>query len=279
MFNKKKIIIRIKGGLGNQLFQYCLGEIIYSKLKIIVNYDIKTGYLNDAFNRNNCFHFVFKQNEDLIYKGFFNNIYLLRILKVLSLKFKISFMKHFYLQENKNVYINNIFDFLNKTRNNIILEGYWQNLELINYEFIEKLNLGLEKPFTIYSKNDLIIHYRSDNFSDSLSFDYFEHAIKHILKNYPNIDKIIIYSDSKKVLNLLDFLKERNTINILVDYGDYEPILLLSTLARSNYFIPSNGTFSLWTSLLGTNRVILLPPSIQLNKISYIKNIYLTSEE
>jgi hypothetical protein len=275
----KKIIIRIKGGLGNQLFQYCLGEFIYSRLKIIVNYDIKTGYLNDSFNRKNSFHSLYKQNNNLIYTGILNNIYLLRILKRLSIKFNIPIAKYIYLEEDKNIFIVDLIEYLNKTKNNIILEGYWQDISIVNSKFIAKLNTSLIDPIINYSKNDLIVHYRSDNFSDSLKFEYFESSINFMLHNFPNINIIIIYSDSKKVLNLLDYLKSRFNIKIEVDFNDYDPFLLMSTVSRSNYFIPSNGTFSLWSMLLGENRFILLPPNMRTKDLSNFKNFYLTGSE
>lgn len=275
----KKIIIRIKGGLGNQLFQYCLGEFICSRLKIIVNYDIKTGYLNDSFNRKNSFHSLYKQNNNLIYTGILNNIYLLRILKRLSIKFNIPIAKYIYLEEDKNISIVDLIEYLNKTKNNIILEGYWQDISIVNSKFIAKLNTSLIDPIINYSKNDLIVHYRSDNFSDSLKYEYFESSINFMLHNFPNINIIIIYSDSKQVLNLLDYLKCRFNIKIEVDFNDYDPFLLLSTVSRSNYFIPSNGTFSLWSMLLGKNRFILLPPNMRTKDLSNFKNFYLTGSE
>ena len=275
----KKIIIRIKGGLGNQLFQYCLGEFIYSRLKIIVNYDIKTGYLNDSFNRKNSFHSLYKQNNNLIYTGILNNIYVLRILKRLSIKFNIAIAKYIYLEEDKNIFIVDLIEYLNKTKNNIILEGYWQDISIVNSKFIAKLNTSLIDPIINYSKNDLIVHYRSDNFSDSLKFEYFESSINFMLHNFPNINIIIIYSDSKQVLNLLDYLKNRFNIKIEVDFNDYDPFLLMSTVSRSNYFIPSNGTFSLWSMLLGENRFILLPPNMRTKDLSNFNNFYLTGSD
>jgi hypothetical protein len=100
-----------------------------------------------------------------------------------------------------------------------------------------------------------------------------------MLHNFPNINIIIIYSDSKKVLNLLDYLKSRFNIKIEVDFNDYDPFLLMSTVSRSNYFIPSNGTFSLWSMLLGENRFILLPPNMRTKDLSNFKNFYLTGSE
>ena len=275
----KKIIIRIKGGLGNQLFQYCLGEFIYSRLKIIVNYDIKTGYLNDSFNRKNSFHSLYKQNKNLIYTGMLNNIYVLRILKRLSIKFNIAIAKYIYLEEDKNIYMVDLIEYLNKTKNNIILEGYWQDISIVNSKFITKLNTSLIDPIINYSDNDLIVHYRSDKFSDSLKFEYFDTSICFMLNKYPNINNIIIYSDYNLVLNLFEYLKNKFNIKIAIDFNDYDPFLLMSTVSRSKYFIPSNGTFSLWSMLLGDSRFILLPPSLRTNDLSNFNNFYLTGSE
>lgn len=275
----KVVTLRIKGGLGNQLFQYNLGEYLNQKLGYTIKYDIKTGYLNDAFNRSVCFHSIFKNNDKLIYKGFFNNIYTLRILKLISIRFKINFLNYFYFDEDSNITKTTLFSYLINSKNNIILEGYWQDLDLIYSKFIEKLNNSLTEPFFSYTTNDLIVHYRSDNFSDSLSFEYFNLSINNMINKYPNINNIYIYSDSNKVINLLNYLKDRIPINIHIDYYDYDPFLLLSTISRSKYFIGSNGTFSLWAMLLGTNRVVLTPPIVSSKISSYNGNIYLTSNE
>lgn len=275
----KLIVIRIKGGLGNQLFQFNLGEYIRTNIGIDVKYDIKTGYLNDAFNRSVCFESIFANNKSMIYDGVFNNIYLLRFLKYFSFAFNMGFFKYFFLDEERNISKEIILGFLNNTSNNIILEGYWQNISLVDSKFINKLNKSLISPVINYSKNDLIVHYRSDNFSDSLKFEYFESSINFMLHNFPNINNIIIYSDSKQVLNLLDYLKNRFNIKIEVDFNDYDPFLLMSTVSRSNYFIPSNGTFSLWSMLLGENRFILLPPTMRTNDLSNFNNFYLTGSE
>lgn len=275
----KLLVIRIKGGLGNQLFQFNLGEYIRTNYEIDIKYDIKTGYVNDAFNRSVCFESIFRNNKYLIYTGIFNNVSLLRFLKYYSFILNKSFLNFFFLDEERNITKEIILDFLNKTSNNIILEGYWQDIKLVDSKFINKLNTSLISPIINFSNNDLIVHYRSDNFSDSLKFEYFDSSINFMLNNFPNINNIFIYSDSKQVLNLLDYLKNKFDMNIEVDFNDYDPFLLISTVSRSKYFIPSNGTFSLWSMLLGENRFILLPPIMRTNDLSNFNNFYLTGSE
>ena len=275
----KLLIIRIKGGLGNQLFQFNLGEYIRTNYEIDIKYDIKTGYVNDAFNRSVCFESIFGNNKNLIYSGIFNKVSLLRFLKYYTFIFNKSFLNYLFLEEEKNISKEVLFNLINKSSNNIILEGYWQYLSLVNSKFIDKLNRSIIAPIINYSQNDLIVHYRSDNFSDSLNFEYFETSIIFMLNKYPNINNIIIYSDSKKVLNLLKYLKNKFDIKIEVDFNDYDPFFLMSTVSRSKYFIPSNGTFSLWSILLGENRFILLPPTLRSKDLSNFNNYFLTGSE
>ena len=277
--NNNIIIIRIKGGLGNQLFQYNLGEYLSSKFGYIVKYDVKTGYLNDTFNRNVCFHSIFNNDETLIYRGIYSNIYILRILKKITTLFNTSFLKYLYLDENINISTESLFEYLKKSSNNFILEGYWQDINLIYDKFIEKLNLNQKKSFIDYNSNDLIIHYRSDNFSDSFDFEYYNISINKMISNYPNINNIFIYSDSKKVIELLNYLKNIYSIPIQADYNDYDPYLLLNTISRSKYFIASNGTFSFWAMLLGNNRFIIAPPNLKTNNFPLNSNIYFYSNE
>ncbi len=275
----KKIIIRIKGGLGNQLFQLNLGELISSELGIIVKYDIKTGYINDVFNREVCFFSIYKNNEHLVYKGFFNKLLYLRLLKIVSLRFKLRFFKWIYLDENRNVDTSDLFAVIKSSGSKIILEGYWQKIDFISDNFLKILNKNLKKPMIKYSVNDLVVHYRSDNFSDSFSYEYFDKAIKLMLTKYTNINQIIVYSDSVRVLKLIEYLNLRNLITLKHDYSDYDPFTLLSTLVTSKYFIPSNGTFSFWALLLGRERIILLPPALKLSSFYKFENLYIKSDK
>jgi len=277
--NKKQIVLRVKGGLGNQLFQFNLGELISSRLGICVKYDIKTGYLNDGFNRSVCFFSIFKNSEQSIYRGYFNNLLNLRILKIASVRFKLGLFKWFYYNEDNNINTNNLFSILKFNNKNIILEGYWQNTELIDYKFISMLNASLQKPFVNFTVNDLVIHYRSDNFANSFSFEYYDRALKFMLLNFPHLKQVFIYSDSNKVLKLVDYLNQKNDIPLKFDFNDYEPFTLLSTISTSKYFIPSYGTFSLWALLLGKKRTILLPPSFDLNSFYKFKNVYIKSDK
>jgi len=148
------IVVNIKGGLGNQMFQYAIGYALSKKNK--TQFYLDDRYLNDRFIkyfRRNYVKRNFLINKlNLKYKiatkktfQFFslsNKIYFFRYFKIRI--FSLIFPKK-YIYENKYIY-NKKFKKLKSQ--NIYLDGYWQNKKYFdNYkEEIKKIFInGIKK--------------------------------------------------------------------------------------------------------------------------------------
>lgn len=260
MFNKRsknKVIIRLKGGLGNQLFQFNYGFILCNQHKIDVFYDSKTGFETD-FYRRSAFDSMFSINGFNKYSGVFSNLTLLRLFKILNKYIKTSVFRWIYINEDQNSLKNFR---ANLGSNNYYIEGYFQDNSIINKNYLNMLN---EKLFNV-SVNDLneellIIHYRSDQFDHTLSFDYYEKSVVYFIEKF-KINKVIIYSDSKKVEELSNYLNIQCGLNLQIEtnWEDIAPEILLRKFISARYFIGSNGTFSFWACILGTGRFVYSP--------------------
>jgi hypothetical protein len=259
MFNKRSknnVIIRLKGGLGNQLFQFNYGYNLSELYKVVVLYDSKTGFQTDFYKRS-VFDSMFCIYGFKKYVGLLSNITILRIFKILNKYLKTNVLGWLYLNEEQKT----LKDFGNFLSGNYYIEGYFQDNVVININFLNMLN---EKLFNV-SLNDidegmLIIHFRSNQFDDTLSFDYYEKAVLSFFDKF-EINKLIIYSDSKKVEELSNYLKLKCGLNLQIETNceDIAPEKLLKKFLIARYFIGSNGTFSFWASLLGIGRFVYSP--------------------
>ena len=260
MFNKRQkniVIIRLKGGLGNQLFQFNYGFMLSNLYELDVFYDSKTGFEIDFYQRS-VFDSMFSINGFNNYFGLFSNLTLLRVFKILNKYINTSVFRWIYINEDKN----SLKDFGGNLGScNYYLEGYFQDNIIINNNYLNLLN---EKLFNV-SINDLneellIIHYRSDQFDHTLSFDYYEKAVVYFIEKF-KINKVIIYSDSKNVEELSNYLNIHCGLNLQIDtnWEDIAPEILLRKFISARYFIGSNGTFSFWACLLGEGRFVYSP--------------------
>ena len=130
--SKPKIIVVLKGGLGNQLFQYSFAK----KLSTITNSDL----ILDTFS-GFVFDFKYKRNFELDYlnvpdkKANKLQILILQFIKIQKKYFykNSNFSKHLfgnYLIDNNNN--ENIFNLINDLKRNTWVEGYWQSYSLIS---------------------------------------------------------------------------------------------------------------------------------------------------
>jgi len=239
-----KIINTLRGGLGNQLFQWALSKSLEQKYNCEVYLDIEEFKYEIWDGR------ITKRTFDL---GMFPN-----------LKFKLS--------DNKNISkdINNSFIELNEDNfnpNNKLLNneknykliGYWQN-----HSFFEDVRHIITKDLGITEilKNDLYttypelnlncvsIHIRRTDYLTSNGFhpiqniSYYEEALK-IIGDYDNL--LIFSDDIKWCKENLNFKNQRFIENntSLVD-------LWLMSLCKHN--IIANSSFSWWGAWLNNNK-------------------------
>jgi len=242
-------VVRLMGGLGNQLFQYAFGRKMQEN-GVIVHYDISN------FGKS-------KHRE-----------YMLGNFK-LELSFSpfvgaktITDSKHFPAFD---------MDYLRMDGKNFF--GYWQYIEYIR-DIIPILQNEVwlkEETYTdefckyrdiISSKQSIGVHVRRDDYLTSntipvLPFSYYYEAITEIKGD------LFIFSDDiewcKRYFKEVYFERELNFIH-LPYYQDFE------LMRMCKHQIIANSTFSYWTALLNTNPdKIVITPDFWITKLDKAK--------
>jgi hypothetical protein len=265
------IITKIKGGLGNQLFQYAVGRAValHHKvplkldLTIFETYKLHNGYRLDQFAIQAD---IAPKNEIIKLKGG-NNVLFSALRKVGLVKRKS------YFKEKRTSY----FDASVFKNNSVYLDGYWQN-ELY-FKNIRELLLRELSPVSsmsdldcaylecIKNSNSVSLHVRRGDYLNSkninvLDVDYYVKAVDYIRKNVKNPTFYIFSDDLEWCKNNLGFLNGC----IYVDRTQTEiDDLKLMSFCRHN--IIANSSFSWWGAWLNQNpkNTVIAPKGWLLN--------------
>jgi hypothetical protein len=291
------VILKLKGGLGNQLFQYAAARQIASNNGVELIIDSISGFKRDPFRRENLlnyfpisakFNIINFENKIYNCNYFYYKIYNL-IQRLLPLKYR------FYIKESEKIDFDSRLRDIKLTKT-IYLEGYFQSYlyfdsisEIIKREFIFTGELGREcKQFyeEINMSESVSIHLRSFNvgklndtslINGNCSLEFYESAINHILVNIKT-PKFFIFSDdiewAKKTIDLLNINFEVK----LIYYSDnldhsIEDFVLMS---ECKYNIIANSTFSWWAAWLNKNpnKIIIAPSNWFVSRKVSNKSIY-----
>lgn len=272
MQDKSRYIVLLKGGIGNQLFQYAYA-VYLSKFE---NKQVSTYFTSkgDRYNRENIIKgintsvpLLSNNMQDRIITRIIDrpkNILTKLIKKLLGI-----FGMHFSNQrqkDNHHQYFKNL-----NSRGVTIMRGYWQSAEMVSLvkdellkasanckitsdEYIEILN-EIEKQV-----KPVAIHIRdfssSPNHSQqTLGNNYYQTAIDKILLSNKDAFFFIFANDNNYADKIVkDALPKSNYLlvpNADVPHKDLEALILMS---KCKHFILSNSTFGWWGAWLGWAR-------------------------
>ncbi|MEE8341078.1 MAG: alpha-1,2-fucosyltransferase [Candidatus Neomarinimicrobiota bacterium] len=275
------LIIRITGGIGNQLFQYAFVRSLSLKLNQKFKLDLswyrdyhkfeKTNDSNAATQREYLLD-KFKIKENLLSPAYLSISYRLNNSSIFKKMLKYQPFNYFsYSTINELDFdINKINSF-----NNVYLSGFWQktNLfeeisDLIIEEFALKNNLSeknkilLEK---ISSTNSIAVHIRRGDLLDrpvavadqpSSSHNYYYNAINIISEKIKD-PELFIFSDD--IIGIKDNYQFDIPTTYIDNNGpDYEHFNLMSGCKHQ---IIANSTFSWWAAWLNKNekKIVISP--------------------
>ena len=247
MKEKKKIILRLVGGVGNQLFIYAFYLFLKKKNKYNVKLDKISGYQNFLYGNKFNQDFALKnlKKENFIH----SNDCFLGIsgkIKRFLVKNFILFRKFFnidYITESRFLDNTNCLDASNF--NKVYIDGYFQNIKYIqkNEKNIRSLikNLKLKKKF-IKSKT-LCILFSNYNYQSENEKNYFLSKLKKFIAS-SKFEKFVIFSLNKpdKLINFLDkkkttFIKPNSKKNALKN---------LSLISSFKYYFIDNSSYHWW---------------------------------
>lgn len=239
------MLIRLAGGLGNQIFQLGAGLLLAqnSGIKKIILDDSSMGTY-DTKRENELLNFFDfnKLDIDIEFKNSF--ITKFRIPKILPLNItKFSFVS----DENFQTLLNS------SNKSFILLDGYFQKC-LTQDNFTKEIKLLKNILFSnnLEKQDGCIIHIRGGDFvklgwNSVTPKEYYIRAIETIQNEYQQ-DKFYIVTDdreySKSILSDLDIKYE------FIGNSIYEDFKLIGSF---KYRILSSSTFAIWACALGNN--------------------------
>lgn len=272
------IITRLRGGMGNQMFQYAVGRAISIKNNVPLGLDL--AFLLDRTPRPRFHKFTFRnyqldvfnieaqiipQSEiPFIYRQHFSGKLMIYINGLINI-FDKKFNKWKYFKFNPRVF---------SKGTNVYLNGDWHNLkyfediqDVIRKDFTPKneLSENIKKlKIEIEGNNSLCLHVRRGDYVGNINHEiigkeYYEKGLKKI-KNLTKIDKIYVFSDDIKWCE--DNIKfGLPTMYVGEEYAgdkDVGHIVLMS--ACHNFIIP-NSSFSWWGAWLSTynDKIVVAP--------------------
>lgn len=253
------IIVKLRGGLGNQMFQYAIGRSLALKNNTKLKFDVTElaqDKLRDCeLDILNIHSSIASRLEMIFIHKFSKNI----ISKILG-------QHYFYIEEKDRYFSAPIME----TRGNIYLDGYWQSenyfrdiRNIIIKEFTiraepdERNKSMLEK---IGNSNSVCIHVRRKDYIDNkktsefhgiCSLEYYHNAVKIIEEKASN-PKFFVFSDEPQWTRVNLKLKYPTTyVDINNPEKGYEDLRLV---LNCKHFIIANSSFSWWGAWLSNNR-------------------------
>lgn len=273
------VVVKIKGGLGNQLFQYAAGLQLASargvELKLDLSFyeqDKTANHVAFALGQFNIDSQIALPDELSCFESENPNGLLGRFLRQLVFCFRTVSRGHIFLEKHFH-YDPQIINVPKK----ILLDGYWQS-EKYFYDISDKIrekfepkikfsNKDIEVAEDINKKNSVSVHIRrGDYVSNKLAneyhgvcnIDYYLRAFDYIHRQIQCPSFFVFSDDIPWVKQNLGFLK--NTI--FVDHNDERRAvhdLYLMSLCR--HHIIANSTFSWWGAWLGEfpDKIVVAP--------------------
>jgi hypothetical protein len=270
------IITILKGGLGNQMFQYAMAR----RVSILNNTDLALDITSFSWNKLRVFELA----------DFFNiNVKIATVTDINNVKFSHKYFLSdrvkrklmgedfpYFLRpvvnEQSLMYDENIL----KVNKHSIMDGSWQS-----EKYFDDIKNVISKDFTfkhnandyysriiknIRNNNTVSIHVRrgdyvsnniTNSFHGTCSLDYYNSAIAHISKSISNITYVIISDDIEWCKNNLSHIP--NSVFVENNKGMHYEDMRLMSLCTHN--IIANSSFSWWGAWLNSNpnKIVIAP--------------------
>lgn len=271
------IIVKLIGGLGNQMFQYAAGKSLAEKhhtdLYLDISHlikDTKGAYTKrdlelDAFNT----HYQIATSEQI---EKFRITHQNKYTRFLQRNYPFLF-SNLYVAESGNKFQSQFF----KYGRNTYLDGFWQCEDYFKvYRELILKNFSLKYPLhpdaesikhDIQNGISISLHVRRGdyisipsnlNFHGVLSIEYYNKAIE-LIKQKTKIDKVFVFSDD------IEWCKQNFTNHELFNFIDfkhkvpaYQELYLMS---QCSHHIIANSSFSWWAAWLNNkaDKIVVAP--------------------
>ncbi|MDD3012237.1 MAG: alpha-1,2-fucosyltransferase [Candidatus Gastranaerophilales bacterium] len=258
------IIVKLIGGLGNQMFQYALGKYL------AVKHDSKLKLDLSGFESYKAWKFEL-DNLNVQYESYNPD-------EITSLN---------YIQE-KQFHFDS--DMLNLS-DNVHLDGYWQSEKYFKEieEYIRK-DFSVVTPINkenqslldlINSTNSVSLHVRrgdyitnpsANAFHGTCSLDYYNKSVEHIIENIDNPHFFLFSDESEWVKDNILINKPVTVVDINTIDNGYDDLRLMYNCKHN---IIANSSFSWWAAWLNNNpqKIVIAPDKWFLSPVHDTKDL------
>ncbi len=265
------IVVKLMGGLGNQLFQYAYGRALATKFKTELILD-----LDFLLNRD--------PKNDFIFRDFDLDIFKLTNYQVFNEQLSKKFNKSSIFNKKPITFSENGFHFqpieLNKKNPKIYLEGYWQSFKYFqDVEYEIRKELVFKYPLTfeqqqlkekIKNATSICINFRRTDFVTIPSaikthgvtdLNYYMDALKLLKQKLGNELELFVFSDDIEWCEK-NFKSEFQTHFVKHElYKGERFASYLELMTNCKHFVIPNSTFGWWAAWLSSfeEKIIITP--------------------
>ncbi|MBU0730883.1 MAG: alpha-1,2-fucosyltransferase [Proteobacteria bacterium] len=264
--NKKgKLIARVYGGLGNQLFMYAAAKRLALKNNIPLKLDIHSGFEDDPFNRDYCLrHFdvheeIADPRESFVAdNGEKRRYHARKINRFLPYRMKT------YI-EQQEAFESRLLDL--RVSGQLYLQGYWQDERYFaDIEQVIRRSFTITVPHDeenkliaqkIKGENAVCLHARRQNYVHALPVEYYQKAIAYIVERVED-PHFYCFSDDPAWFNTLKLQHPFTIISHNSEEKNYEDLWLMQ---QCRHYIIANSTFSWWGAWLNPDpgKIVVAP--------------------
>jgi hypothetical protein len=288
---KNKVIVKIAGGLGNQLFQYAIGRAISIEKNIPLWLDISFFNNDIAYNRVYILNQFNIKADEVLSEPYLDVKYLNRLMsfykkidRYRDKKHKMFLNEPDFLDDSKASMENYFtggpchrFDesLLSNISSNVVLNGYWQsekyfkNIRNILFEDL-KIIANIPKNIQTFgthieSVNSVCIGIRQYTDSEAsanhykLAAEYYEKAIDLISSKVENPHFFIFTLETKWAE---ENIKSDFPITLVTpNASNQDAYLDLFLISKCKHFIIANSTYHWWGAYLSRNKekIVIAP--------------------
>ncbi len=269
-----KLVARIKGGLGNQLFCYAAARSLAIRNNAELVIDNITGFVRDSEYRRGYRLDGFAINARLANRQeMFFPFERIRRGLVKARNRRLPFYQRSYIEQEFPDFDDRLLQFRLCSRVTTI-DGLWQSqLYFTDIEEILRADLQIIPPEDEHNKyaaqlikgNNVVgIHIRYFSYFGNLAnvpLEYYRNALFEIKKRINN-PYFVIFSDYPQAAKEVLDLPEKQTLLVDWNTGVRGELSDLWLMTKCQHFVISNSTFSWWGAWLGARnykRLVLFP--------------------
>ncbi len=257
-----RAVVEIKGGFGNQIFQYAFANYLKNEgYRVTVN--INKNNIHGIHLDCNNFGFIKSSKLEISLYNFFDLFSKNKLLNFFSHRLFLKESNFWSFSNTENCYFN-------------YFDGYWQNIDLIQnqkdylIESLIKAKAFDDNPNINIQSGKTLVHVRRGDYIDveeNLNINFYEEAIRHC-KNTITDFSFEVFTDD------IAWVKEQNIFDqATAVYGPTknwnELLNIIKKMFIFENYIVGNSTFSLIPSILTKSKnplIVIAEPWMKYSK-------------